>query len=166
MKKGVYMRIKRFTFVFMFFNLLIILFGCSITKDYFCTSKCSLCMKCVDTDCFDKLCTQKCTCRNANYKPLSTNQIPRIDIDTSNQDNSWATKYNRQDKINGLIDYTDALVSVTNCNEKWELINTPCEVKVRGNYTLDYPQKPIRLKFEKKQSMLGLNGGNKFKKIV
>jgi hypothetical protein len=44
--------------------------------------------------------------------------------------------------------------------------NVTAEVKVRGNATLNYEKKPIRIKFEKKQSLLGLHGGEKYKNWV
>ncbi|MBQ3067066.1 MAG: CotH kinase family protein [Clostridia bacterium] len=131
-----------------------------------CESACTLCGKCTDQECTEDECLNKCTCRHANYAPHATEQMPRIDINSHSGSNEWATKYNRQDKIDGKVDYVDADVSVSNCDPDWALTDTLCEVKVRGNYTLDYPQKPIRLKFDKKQAMLGLNGGQKFKSWV
>ncbi|MBQ4237555.1 MAG: CotH kinase family protein [Treponema sp.] len=40
------------------------------------------------------------------------------------------------------------------------------QVKVRGNWTTDYDKKSLRIKFDKKQSMYGLNGNAKFKNWV
>ena len=40
------------------------------------------------------------------------------------------------------------------------------QVKVRGNWTTNYNKKSLRIKFDKKQSMCGLNGGQKFKNWV
>ena len=37
------------------------------------------------------------------------------------------------------------------------LLNVSADVKVRGNWTTFYDKKPLRLKFEEKQSLLGLN---------
>lgn len=44
----------------------------------------------------------------------------------------------------------------------------PCgaQVKVRGNWTTYYPKKPLRIKFDKKQNLLGLNGGAEQKNWV
>lgn len=40
------------------------------------------------------------------------------------------------------------------------------QVKVRGNWTTNYPKKSLRIKLDKKQNILGLNNGNKFKNWV
>lgn len=42
-----------------------------------------------------------------------------------------------------------------------EPLLAPCDaqVKVRGNWTTTYPKKPLRIRFDEKQSLLGLNGG-------
>ena len=40
------------------------------------------------------------------------------------------------------------------------------QVKVRGNWTTNYSKKSLRIKFDKKQTMLGLNEGQKFKNWV
>ena len=40
------------------------------------------------------------------------------------------------------------------------------QVKVRGNWTTSYDKKSLRIKFDKKQNLCGLNGGEKFKNWV
>ena len=40
------------------------------------------------------------------------------------------------------------------------------EVKVRGNWTTDYPKKSLRIKFAKKQNIAGLHSGEKYKNWV
>lgn len=40
------------------------------------------------------------------------------------------------------------------------------DVKVRGNWTTSYDKKPLRIKFDKKQSIPSLNGGEKLKNWV
>ncbi len=40
------------------------------------------------------------------------------------------------------------------------------QVKVRGNWTTNYDKKSLRIKFDEKHSMLGLNGGEKFKNWI
>ena len=42
----------------------------------------------------------------------------------------------------------------------------PGQVKVRGNWTTSYDKKSLRIKFEKKQNLCGLNGGEKYKNWV
>lgn len=89
---------------------------------------------------------------------LSTNilsEMPRIDIKTKDKKNDFATVPNRENKW----DYVDCTVSVSNCDEKFKLSAKNAGVKVRGNYTADYEKKPLRIKFDEKQNMLGLNDG-------
>ena len=40
------------------------------------------------------------------------------------------------------------------------------QVKVRGNWTTDYPKKSLRIKFDKKQNIAGLHNGEKYKNWV
>ena len=100
------------------------------------------------------------------YMPHRSDVLPSIRIDTPDKSNDWAKKYNRDDKIAGNIDYVDATVSVTDCEEEYLMTDAVASVKVRGNYTLQYDKKPIRIKFDKKANMLGLNEGGKFKNWV
>ena len=92
--------------------------------------------------------------------------IPAIYINTANGDNSWATIYDREDKINGLVDYENATVSVKNCEAGYKMADVAAQVKVRGNYTLNYSKKPIRIKLSSKANMLGLHDGEKYKNWV
>ena len=63
-------------------------------------------------------------------------------------------------------EYTASVVDVFNCAAQYEL-SAPAGVKVRGNSTADQgDEKPYRIKFEKKQGMLGLHGGRAFKSWV
>ena len=100
------------------------------------------------------------------YIAAVTNVMPAIYINTSDGDNSWVTKYGQQDKINGNIDYVDATISVGNCEEEYEMTDVAAEVKVRGNATLNYEKKPIRIKFSKKNNLLGLHNEEKYKNWV
>lgn len=92
--------------------------------------------------------------------------LPRIDITTADGSNDFATKYNQSHKLNGEISYVDCTYSLSNCPEEFAFEGVEGEVKVRGNYTLNYPKKPLRIKFSKKRSMLGMNEGEKFKSWV
>ena len=94
--------------------------------------------------------------------------LPRIDITTTANggSNNWATQYNRDYKLTHEINYETASISVSNGEANTDITAAAGGVKVRGNYTLDYVQKGIRIKFEKKQSMLGLNGNEKYKSWV
>ena len=92
--------------------------------------------------------------------------MPAIYINTTDGSNEWATKYNRNDKLQGKIDYVDATISTDNCEDEYLISDVTAEVKVRGNYTLDYAKKPIRIKFSKKNNLLGLHDGEKYKNWV
>lgn len=46
------------------------------------------------------------------------------------------------------------------------LLQEKAQLKARGNWTLNYPKKTLRIKFEKKQNLLGLNGGREYKNWV
>lgn len=101
-----------------------------------------------------------------SYYPTISENLSQIHINTADGSNSFATDYNRSDKLLDKIEYVDAEISVCECDEKYQLNNVEAEVKVRGNYTLNYDKKPIRIKFSKKQSMLGLHNGEKYKNWV
>lgn len=100
------------------------------------------------------------------YFPTITEVLPVIHINTPNSNRSWATKYDRESKLAGLIDYVDATVSTESCDESHVMTDVDAQVKVRGNYTLEYDKKPIRIKFKKKQNLLGLHDGEKYKNWV
>lgn len=57
-------------------------------------------------------------------------------------------------------------VTVKNKSGTVELDNLVAKVKSRGNYTTTYDKKGIRIKFDKKQSVLGMHDGKKFKNWV
>ncbi len=52
-------------------------------------------------------------------------KLPVIHINTSNGSNDFATKYTREDKLQGRIDYTDATVSVKNCDAGYTMDTIP-----------------------------------------
>lgn len=57
-------------------------------------------------------------------------------------------------------------LSTGNCDDDFKIEDATCGMKVRGNYTTNYAKKGFRIKFEKKQSLFGLNNGQKYKKWV
>lgn len=59
--------------------------------------------------------------------------------------------------------YTECSVSLTDVDDKLLIDAADAKVKVRGNWTTSYNKKPLRIKFEKKQSMAGLNDGGEYK---
>lgn len=104
--------------------------------------------------------------------------LPRIDINT---ENGVALESKELGYNKGLYkdvmeyDYVKANVTVTDTtttgnNLTLENDNDDSEynakVKIRGNYSSQYPKRPIRIKFNEKQKMCGLNGNQKFKNWV
>lgn len=59
--------------------------------------------------------------------------------------------------------YADCFISVTDVNDNPLIDSANASVKVRGNWTTSYNKKSLRIKFETKQSMLGLNDGGEYK---
>ena len=105
------------------------------------------------------------------YGYVKEEKIPQIHISTENEiaiDDPSLIDPDEHKGLGGEIpvyNYVKAQVSVSNC-EGFALEEVPSKVKVRGNYTSLYPKKPIRIKFEEKQAMCGLNGGAKMKSWV
>lgn len=62
-------------------------------------------------------------------------------------------------------EYVTSVIDVFNCGDEYRL-TAEGGVKVRGNSTADGSEKPYRIKFDKKQNMLGLHDGEKFKSWV
>lgn len=62
--------------------------------------------------------------------------------------------------------YVPATIAVFNCDEAYEL-TAECGIRVRGNSTAEQgEEKPYRIRFEKKQNMLGLHNGLKYRNWV
>ncbi|MBR6582286.1 MAG: CotH kinase family protein [Treponema sp.] len=79
---------------------------------------------------------------------------------TAGQD--WAAEYAKApDPF-----YKASTITVINEDGTVVLNEVEGKVKVRGNWTTTYKKKPLRIKFDEKQSMLGLNEGNDFKNWV
>ena len=91
------------------------------------------------------------------------NTVPEIKfVTTEGADMTWATQYGKgQDKpeVSGWIT-TSSYDGVEGFK------NDPGKMKVRGNYTSNYQKKPMRIKFDTKRNLFGLNKGNKYKKWV
>lgn len=62
--------------------------------------------------------------------------------------------------------YEECTVSVESSDGVFDCEDVVAKVKARGNYTTTYPKKGLRIKFDKKQSMLGLHNGEKYKNWV
>ncbi len=59
--------------------------------------------------------------------------------------------------------YEPCTVTLTDTDRTTLLDGVNAEVKVRGNWTTSYDKKPLRIKFEEAQNLLGLNDGATFK---
>lgn len=97
-----------------------------------------------------------------SFEPQMPETLATIDIVSEDGLNNFVTEPNRLNKW----DYTNCTISVSGCDDKYALSGVTGGVKVRGNYTSNYNKKPLRIKFDKKQGMLGLNGGQKMKSWV
>ncbi len=71
-----------------------------------------------------------------------TYELPVININTNGQ------------SITSKEDYVNMTFSIENCDD--ELIDVTGGIRLRGNSTFGYPKKPYRIKFDKKQSLFGL----------
>lgn len=87
-------------------------------------------------------------------KTSKSQTMPVVHITTYNNERVLSKEY-----------YVDSVIDVFNCGEEYRL-TAQGGVKVRGNSTADGNEKPYRIKFEKKQNMLGLHDGMKFKSWV
>ncbi len=59
--------------------------------------------------------------------------------------------------------YEACTITLTNPDNTVLLDAVDAQVKVRGNWTTTYDKKPLRLKFDQKQNLLGLNDGAEMK---
>ena len=82
-------------------------------------------------------------------------EMPRIDINTEGGAD-----------IVSKDEYIRATISVSRCEDKYIRENLTANIRARGNSTFGAPKKPYRIKFDKKQSMLGLNGERHMKNWV
>ncbi|MBQ9538063.1 MAG: CotH kinase family protein, partial [Treponema sp.] len=113
----------------------------------------------------------------SDYSPEISPQMPVIRINSESGKNEFVTTpisdTVKKHKLTwGEVDnrpdpwYERCTVSVSDGSGALSLDNAAAGVKVRGNYTTTYDKKPIRIKFDQKQAMLGLNGGRQFKNWV
>ncbi len=106
------------------------------------------------------------------YNYSTTDEMAEIHIATNNglaiDDPSLIKSDEHKGKDGELpvYNYVGATITVNHCEDEYALNAIPGKVKVRGNYTSSYAKKPIRIKFDSKQKMLGLNNNNKFKSWV
>ncbi len=106
------------------------------------------------------------TSKEDGYQETSVNDFVKLPVaksvkeQTAGQD--WAAEY-----ANAPVPfYKKSTISVMDESGTVTLNEVAGQVKVRGNWTTTYKKKPLRIKFDEKQSMLGLNEGNDFKNWV
>lgn len=113
----------------------------------------------------------------SDYSPVFESKLPVISIASESKNNDFVTQplseAVKQQMLHWMDNvpnpspwYENCSVSVTDGEGKAFIENTSAKVKVRGNWTTTYDKKPLRIKFDKKQAMLGLNGGKEFKDWV
>lgn len=106
---------------------------------------------------YPKYCKHKWICNDTSNSCMICENcleesFPIIKIDTGNQE---ITR-----------DYITSLVTVESGMAKYNFEDVECQIKIRGNGSAQFDKKPYRLKFDKKQTMLGLNNSLKAKSWV
>ena len=86
----------------------------------------------------------------------------RFTFNKSDANADFATKARSTDKTRPTV---SGKVTVTGAGN-YNFADVDATMKVRGNQTAGFDKKGFQIKFSKKQNMLGLNGGKKFKKWV
>lgn len=128
---------------------------------------CGECGIACDHDYFNRVCNTCGEVKPSHYDYVAhvSDGLPRISISTVDPSDAGklATTDDLQFDMNNLDSknnrpYYACTLSVGNCAEEYKLNAVTAEVKIRGNYTANYPKKPFKIKFDKKQRMLGLNG--------
>lgn len=79
-----------------------------------------------------------------DYDPLSLNSVPSIEIDTADGKG-----------VTSKSEYKTCVVSLSNAPEDQCFEGASALIRGRGNSSWSYPKKGFKLKFDKKQSMLG-----------
>ncbi|MCR4579866.1 MAG: CotH kinase family protein [Treponema sp.] len=113
----------------------------------------------------------------SDYKPFHGASLPVINIDSHSKNEDFVTKplsygVKKQMLTWGQTSskpdpwYEDCSISITDENGQAFMDKALARVKVRGNWTSSYDKKSVRIKFQEKQGMLGLNGGEEFKNWV
>ena len=113
----------------------------------------------------DATTTKKITSDNpsyvSDYTPIVSDTLPRIDINTEENAMEWYTSVTTDTSEKNYVNCNVVVTDGENVGD-----SLVAQVKVRGNWTVTYPKKPLRIKFDKKQSMLGLNNNGKYKNWV
>lgn len=110
----------------------------------------------------------------SDYTPFMSKKLPVMKIDSDSGKNDFVTRPVDMDVSRAKMMwggykgepepwYENCSITVIDENDVISLDKAFAQVRVRGNWTSDYPKKGLRIKFDKKQEMLGLNGGVKMK---
>ena len=105
-------------------------------------------------------------CSVCNYQQTKgTNILPEIkfSFDKNHPDADFATKATKSDLSRPEVSGT---FSLSNCDSKYAFEGVTGGMKVRGNQTANWSKKAFRMKFDSKINLLGLNGGQKYKKWI
>ena len=78
--------------------------------------------------------------------------MPRVDIRTEGGA-----------AITSKEEYVRSTISISGCDDVYVKTDCPAGIRVRGNTTGARPKKPYRIKFDNKQTVLGINDGERFK---
>lgn len=101
-----------------------------------------------------------------NYYPNLLNSLPTISIKMSEED---ASKYSLEEQNSKFSDseYVESTFTLkSTSNSSYNLSSIPCYFKARGSSSAKRNKQAFRIKFSQKQSLCGLNNGNKFKSWV
>ncbi|MCQ2586539.1 MAG: CotH kinase family protein [Treponema sp.] len=112
----------------------------------------------------------------SEYKPVISETIPEVHIKSSSGNNDFIFKpvsaavSEMKKSWGGYFGepapfYEDCEITVYE-NNKISLEDLTGKVKVRGNWTSNYPKKPLAIKFDKETSILGMHNGKQFKNWV
>ena len=96
--------------------------------------------------------TENDSYQSPDFENVPSKTLPLIKINTV--DGSGITSTSQ---------YTQATVEVTRCDDVYVTDKLPAAVRVRGNSTAAAPKKPYRIKFDTKQSILGLGDGEAYR---
>ena len=97
----------------------------------------------------------------------TTNDIPKDIASTKKEDMPLIDIYtHNQADITSKDEYIKATVSISRCEDKYIRDSLSANIRARGNSTFVPDKKPFRIKFDEKQSLLGLNGERHMKNWV
>ena len=97
--------------------------------------------------------------QSENALDFVTKPVARL---VSSQIATWTPNY----KMPLVPFYKDCKITITDTDGTTSLFGADAQVKVRGNWTTNYPKKALRVKFIEKQNLLGLNNGAEMKNWV